>query len=50
MNHHKNLEMTDEGDLITGKNQQNKYVRGDLDTREQEELELIKEHLNEAPG
>ena len=27
-----------------------KYAWGDLDTREREELKLIKEHLNEAPG
>ena len=27
-----------------------KYAWWDLDTREREELDLIKEHLNEAPG
>ena len=28
----------------------NKYAWGDLDAKEQEELKLIKEHLNEALG
>ena len=28
---------------------EDKYARGNLDTREREELELIHEHLNEAP-
>ena len=27
-----------------------KYAWGDLERREQRELELINEHLNEAPG
>ena len=42
--------MTDERDLITGKNQKNKYTRGDLDAKEERDNKLIKEHLNEAPG
>ena len=29
---------------------EDKYAWGDLDTREREELDLIKEHLNEALG
>ena len=33
-----------------GRIRKNKYAWGDLDTKEQDELELIKEHLNEAPG
>ena len=28
----------------------NNMFEGDLDTKEREELDLIKEHLNEAPG
>ena len=33
-----------------GRIRRNKYVRGDLDAKEQRDHELIKEHLNEAPG
>ena len=50
MNHCKNSKMTDEREWIAGNNSKNKYARADLDTRELEELELIKEHLKEAPG
>ena len=50
MNHHKNSKMTDEREGITGKNQKNNYARGDLDAKERRDNELIKEHLNEAPG
>ena len=39
--------MTDERDLITAKNN---MFEGDLDAKEQIDHELIKEHLNEAPG
>ena len=42
--------MTDGRERITEKNQKNKYARGDLDAREQRDHEMIKEHLNEAPG
>ena len=50
MNHRKNSKMTDERECITGKNYKNQYARGDLDAKEQRDHELIKEHLNEAPG
>ena len=33
-----------------GRIRRNKYVRGDLDAKGQGDHELIKEHLNEAPG
>ena len=49
-NHRKNSKMTDERVWITGKNKKNKYARWDLDSKEQRDHELIKEHLNEAPG
>ena len=49
-NHHKNSKMSDDRDWITGKNYKNQYARGDLDGKEQRDHELIKEHLNEAPG
>ena len=42
--------MTDERDLITGKNQKNNYARGDSDAKEQGDHELTKEYLNGAPG
>ena len=33
-----------------GRIRKTKYVRGDIDAEEQRDHELIKEHLNEAPG
>ena len=49
-NHRKNSKMTDERERITGKNWKNPKARGDLDAKELRDHELIKEHLNEAPG
>ena len=41
--------MTDERDIITGKNQRNKYAREDIDAQERRDHELIREYLNDAP-
>ena len=42
--------MTDEREIITGRIRRTNMLEGDLDTREREELDVIKEHLNEALG
>ena len=42
--------MTDEREIITGRIRRTNMLEGDLDAKEQIDHELIKEHLNEAPG